>query len=121
EERNRLARDLHDSAKQRAFALSAQLDAVRSLLPRDPAAAEVHLQRAEQVADNLRQELANLIEQLRPPEMEQGGLPAALRRYGAEWSLQSSVALEVQVSGERPLPPEVEQALFRIAQEALAN
>jgi signal transduction histidine kinase len=121
EERNRLARDLHDSAKQRAFALSAQLDAVHSLLSRDPAAAEIHLQRAEQVADNLRQELANLILQLRPPEMEQGGLPAALRRYAADWSQQCDVAVGVQVSGERPLPVEVEQALFRIAQEALAN
>jgi signal transduction histidine kinase len=121
EERNRLARDLHDSAKQRAFALSAQLDAVHSLLRRDPAAAEVHLQRAEQVADHLRQELANLILQLRPPEMEHGGLPGALRRYAAEWSQQCNIAVEVQVSGERSLPPEVEHALFRIAQEALAN
>lgn len=121
EERNRLARDLHDSAKQRAFALSAQLDAVRSLLRRDPAAAEVHLQRAEQVADHLRQELANLILQLRPPEMEQGGLPAALRRYAAEWSQQCNIAVDVQVNGDRALPAEVEHALFRIAQEALAN
>jgi signal transduction histidine kinase len=121
EERNRLARDLHDSAKQRAFALSAQLDAVRSLLRRDPAAAETHLGRAEQVADNLRQELANLILQLRPPELEQGGFPAALRRYAAEWSQQCQVAVDVRVSGERPLPAEVEQALFRIAQEALSN
>lgn len=121
EERNRLARDLHDSAKQRAFALSAQLDAVNSLIRRDPAAAEIHLQRAVRVADHLRQELANLILQLRPPEMEQGGLPAALRRYAAEWSQQCNIAVDVQVTGERPLPAEVEQALFRIAQEALAN
>jgi signal transduction histidine kinase len=121
EERNRLARDLHDSAKQRAFALSAQLDAVHSLIRRDPAAAEVHLQRAEQVADHLRQELANLILQLRPPEMERGGLPAALRQYGAEWSQQTNIALDVRVSGNRQLPADVEQALFRIAQEALAN
>jgi signal transduction histidine kinase len=121
EERNRLARDLHDSAKQRAFALSAQLDAVNSLMRRDPAAADVHLQRAIQVADHLRQELANLILQLRPPEMDQGGLAAALRRYAAEWSQQCNVAVDVQVTGERPLPAEVEQTLFRIAQEALAN
>jgi NarL family two-component system sensor histidine kinase LiaS len=121
EERNRLARDLHDSAKQRAFALSAQLDAVNSLMRRDPAAADIHLQRAIQVADHLRQELANLILQLRPPELDQGGLPAALRRYAAEWSQQCNVAVDVQVEGERPLPAEVEQALFRIAQEALAN
>ena len=61
EERNRLARDLHDSAKQQAFALSAQLDAAHSLIWRDLPAAERHLGQAEQLADNLRHELAGMI------------------------------------------------------------
>jgi signal transduction histidine kinase len=53
--------------------------------------------------------------------MEQGGLPAAVRRYAAEWSQACGLAIDVSVAGERPLPAEVEQALFRVAQEALAN
>ena len=60
EERNRLARDLHDSAKQQAFALSAQLDAVHSLIRRNPDAAERHLVQAEQLADTLRQEAGDV-------------------------------------------------------------
>lgn len=121
EARNRLARDLHDSAKQQAFALSAQLDAVRSLLPRDPPAAAPHVEQAIQLADNLRQELAGLILQLRPTALGEAGLPAALRAYAAEWSQHSGIAAAVEVVHERPLPPDTQHALFRIAQEALAN
>jgi signal transduction histidine kinase len=121
EERNRLARDLHDSAKQQAFALSAQLDAAQSLIQRDPSAAETHLQRADQLADNLRQELANLILQLRPPEIGPDGLPAALRRYATEWSKQSNIEAVVEARDERALPPAAAEALLRVTQEALAN
>jgi signal transduction histidine kinase len=122
EERNRLARDLHDSARQQAFAVSAQLDAARLLLQRDPQGAEAHLIQAEQLADDLRQELASLILELRPPELAGQGLADALPRYLAAWSRQSGVAAEARVAGGvGPLPDEVELALFRIAQEALSN
>jgi signal transduction histidine kinase len=121
EERNRLARDLHDSAKQQAFALSAQLDAAHSLIHRDPAAAERHLRQAEQLADTLRQELATFILELRPPALDNAGLATALHQYAAEWAQQSTINATVHVRGERVLPREVEHTLFRIAQEALAN
>jgi signal transduction histidine kinase len=121
EERNRLARDLHDSAKQQAFALSAQLDAARSLLRRDPAAAAKHLNQAEQLADLLRQELATLILELRPPALGEQSLAGALHRYLAEWSQQSGIAADFQVHGERALRREAEHTLFRLSQEALAN
>jgi signal transduction histidine kinase len=121
EERNRLARDLHDTAKQQAFALSAQLDAARSLLGRDPAAAAGHLTQAEQLADLLRQELATLILELRPPALGDQSLADALRRYVAEWSQQSGIAADFQVHGERTLLHEAEHTLFRLSQEALAN
>jgi signal transduction histidine kinase len=121
EERNRLARDLHDSVKQQAFALSAQLDAVHSLIGRDPPAAERHLCEAEQLADSLRHELAGMILELRPPALGHQGLPAALRQYAAEWARQSAIEATVDVQGERALPSEVENTLFRIVQEALSN
>jgi NarL family two-component system sensor histidine kinase LiaS len=121
EERNRLARDLHDSTKQQAFALSAQLDAVHSLMGRDLPAAERHLQQAEQLADSLRQELSTMISDLRPPALGQQSLAGALRAYVAEWAQHSQIAATVHVEGERTLPLTVEQGLLRIAQEALAN
>jgi signal transduction histidine kinase len=120
-ERNRLARDLHDSAKQQAFALSAQLDAARSLLQRDPTAADTHLRQAEQMADQIRQELATLILELRPSVLGEQTLADALDRYLMEWSQQTGIQAEFQVDGERALLRETEQTLFRICQEALAN
>lgn len=121
EERSRIARDLHDSAKQQAFALSAQLDAARSRLRQSPEAAERHLLQAEQLADSLRQELAALILDLRPPALGAGGLATALRAYAARWSEHTGIAAEVTVEGEHLLPAAFEGPLLRIAQEALAN
>lgn len=121
EERNRLARDLHDSTKQQAFALSAQLGAARSLIGRDPQTAEHHLQQAEQLADNLREELAALILDLRPPALAEQPFSTALRQYVNEWSQSHAITTQVGIIDERPLPAEIEGALFRIVQEALAN
>jgi len=120
-ERNRLARDLHDSAKQQAFALSAQLDAARSLLRRDLDAADSHLQQAEQLADQLRQELATLILELRPSVLGDQTLADALQQYLKEWSQQTGIEVEFQVEAERAISREMELTLFRICQEALAN
>lgn len=121
EERNRLALDLHDSVKQQAFAASAQLGAARALLKTNLPAAEARLAEAENLMDGLRQELAHLILELRPPALAQKGLAVALREYVAEWSRQSGLLAETKIAGERSLPSETEQALFRIVQEALAN
>ncbi len=121
EERNRLARELHDSAKQQAFAAAAQISGVRTLMSRDPATAEAHLVEAENIIDQLRQELTSLIFELRPPALDSQGLATALDVYAAEWSRQNSIGYELRLKGERSLPLAIEQALFRVVQEALAN
>jgi two-component system, NarL family, sensor histidine kinase LiaS len=58
---------------------------------------------------------------MRPAALEGKGLPAALSDYAADWSRRSEIPAEVHVRGEREMPLEIEQALFRVAQEALAN
>jgi NarL family two-component system sensor histidine kinase LiaS len=121
EERNRLARDLHDSVKQQLFAGSMQIGAARALLPANPAAAGEHLAEAEQLARQSQQELAALIQELHPAALDGNGLAEALRHFGQDWSRRSGIGVEIRVQGERALPLEVEQALFRVAQEALAN
>jgi len=121
EERNRLARDLHDSAKQQAFAASAQLGAARALLKQDPQAADAHLLEAEGLVYEVRQELTALIHELRPVGLKGRGLATALHEYAIDWAHQSGIEIDVRVQGERMLSLEVEQALFRIVQEALAN
>lgn len=121
EERNRLARDLHDSAKQQAFAAAAQISAAKTLLTDDPESAAKHIEEAERLTDDLRAELTALIQELRPVALEGKGLASAIREYAADWSRQNGIGHEVRVKGERVLPLEIEQTLFRIVQEALAN
>jgi signal transduction histidine kinase len=129
EERNRLARDLHDSVKQQIFAVSMQIGATKVLLKRDAAAAEGRLNEAERLVHQAQQELTSLIRELRPVALEGKGLVAALRELATEWSQQTHIVANLRVEGEgvkethgtQMLPLTVEEALFRVAQEALAN
>jgi NarL family two-component system sensor histidine kinase LiaS len=121
EARNRFARDLHDSVKQQVFATSLQIAAARALIEQDKEAAESHLAQADELVRLAQKELNILIHQMRPAALEGKGLPAALRDYAADWSRRSEIPAEVHVRGEREAPLEVEQTLFRVAQEALAN
>jgi len=121
EERNRLARDLHDSAKQQAFAAAAQVSAAKAYMQNDPGLAESHIEEAERLIDDLRQELTSLIQELRPAALENKGLALVIRDYAADWSRQNGIPAEVIVRRERLLPLEIEQSLYRIMQETLAN
>jgi signal transduction histidine kinase len=121
EERNRLARELHDSVKQQVFATVMQVGAARELLTENAQSAETHLNEAERLARLAQQELTVLIRELRPAALEGRGLTTALRDYLTNWSQQSNIQFDLRVQGERPLPLAVEQALYRVAQEALSN
>lgn len=120
-ERNRLARELHDSVKQQAFAASAQLAAARTHFKMNPEEAGMHLIEAERLVDEVRRDLTGLIEELRPVTLQNRGLAAALRDYAKDCGNQAGIDIEVRVQGERSMPIEVEQTLFRIAQGALSN
>ncbi len=121
EERNRLARDLHDSVKQQVFAAGMQIAAARQHLSASPAQAEAALSQAEQLVRQAQQELTALIRELRPAALEGKGLVAALQEYLQGWQQQTGIAVDFQVQNQRGLPLAVEQALFRMVQEALAN
>ena len=121
EERNRLARDLHDSVKQQTFAASAQLGAAKAHFQNNPEQALYHLEEAEILIGQVRQELTDLIQELRPVEMKGKGLLPAIREYSDNWSKRNHIFLNMNIRGERSLPLNVEKSLFRILQEALAN
>ena len=121
DERNRLARDLHDSVKQQVFATTMQLGAARVLLERNPQEAKGHLVEAEQLAQQAGAELSLLIHELRPVALGDKSLADALQAYSADWSRQTGIAAQMQAQGECRLPPTTEHALLRVAQEALAN
>ncbi len=122
EERNRLARDLHDSAKQQALAASFELGTALTLYERDPQQAKKHLAEADTLVDSVRRELTNLVDELRPQSMDGDDFSETLKRYGLEWSHRSGIKLNVHVNGsDEDLQPVTRETLFRIAQEALAN
>lgn len=121
EERNRLARDLHDSVKQHVFANALLVRAARKLVHRDPDRAQAHLADAEQLADQAQQELVALIRALRPAAIADKGLAAALSDYASGWQRRMGVDVEVRVQGARTTPLDSEATLFRVGQEALSN
>ncbi len=121
EERNRLARDLHDSIKQNVFATALLVGAARSHLPPDTLPALTYLAEAEALAEQTRQELTALIRELRPARLADKGLAAALYDYAEDWSRRMGIAVAMHSQGERDIALDIEEALFRVAQEALTN
>ena len=121
EERNRLARDLHDTVKQQTFATLMQVRAARNLLQSDPAAADKSLQEAEGLIKRAQQDLGLIIAEARPAALEGQGLARALQKYVETWSQHAHIPARFQVQNERALPLQAEQAFYRVAQEALSN
>ena len=120
EERNRLARDLHDSVKQQVFAISMQLSAARTALSETDKAYQPVIE-AERLAQQAGAELTTLINALRPPELESKTLANAIREHVDVWSRQNRIASETKIDTTVTVNPQIEQALFRVLQEALAN
>ena len=121
EERNRLARDLHDTVKQHVFAGALLVRAARRLVVRDPAQSETYLEEAEALADLTQQELIALIKALRPASLADRGLARVISERAADWSRRMDVLVQVRIQGERETPLDVEEALYHVAEEALAN
>ncbi len=121
EERNRLARELHDSVKQHMFTSALLVRAARKLFPRDPEGAQQHLIQAEELSEQVQQELSAAIQALRPAVLEDLGLAMVLQDYARDWSQRVGIVVDVRMQGERTTPLQIEEALFRVSQEALAN
>ncbi len=127
-ERGKLGRELHDQAGQNLTALSLTLKLVRTQLAssaHDPALLNQIDERLEDASDLVRettQRIRNVMEDLQPPALDEFGLAAALRWYAAKFTARTNVLVEVTSPEPAPRrPPQVEIALFHIAQEALTN
>ncbi len=121
EERNRLARDLHDSAKQQALAASFELGTALTLFDRDPQGARKHLAEADGLVDSVRKELTTLVDELRPQPIEGLDFSEVLKEYTAEWSQRSGIEVINNFEAGDELSLTTRETLFRIMQEALAN
>ena len=121
EARNRLARDLHDSAKQKAFAALAQLGTANGIYKTRPDEANIHIGEAETLVYDVIQELTFLIQEIYPIALQEKGLPTLLKEYIFEWENRNDSIVHLTIQNERSLPLETEQAVYRVIQEALAN
>lgn len=120
DERNRLARDLHDSVKQQVFAISMQLSAARTALSESDKAYS-SVTEAERLAQQAGAELTTLINALRPPGLESKSLADAIREHADDWARQNNIEVETDIDSTVSVNQQTEQALFRVLQEALAN
>jgi signal transduction histidine kinase len=122
QERNRLARDLHDSVTQSLYGVSLYAEVATQLLKKgDLEKANENLQELKGMALDALAEMRLLIYELRPSVFEQEGLIAAIQtRLDA---VEGRLGLETSfvIDGKISLPPRVEEGLYRIAQEALNN
>ncbi|MCJ7551905.1 MAG: GAF domain-containing sensor histidine kinase, partial [Anaerolineae bacterium] len=122
EERQRLARELHDSVVQSLYSMALYADAARLALTAGKHDVIVsHLQELRETAQSAMYDMRLLIFELHPPALEQEGLVTALRIRLAAVEARAGVQAELEVEGERRLPIAMEQELYRIAQEALSN
>jgi signal transduction histidine kinase len=121
EERNRLARELHDAVSQKLFGLVFGAEAASTLLERDPAAAGEQIARLGALAQEALEELRGLIFELRPASLEEEGLAATLRKHVDMLRRVHGRDVELRITGVTKTAGAVEGEVLRIAQEALNN
>ncbi|MBD2679174.1 MULTISPECIES: AAA family ATPase [Nostoc] len=122
EERNRMAREIHDTLAQSFTGILLQVGAATQVLADDPEATQVHLEIIEELARAGLAGARRSVSALRPRLLEEGNLESALHRIVAQMRSTTDTALICETQGRAySLPTEVENNLLRIGQEALTN
>jgi PAS domain S-box-containing protein len=121
EERQRLARELHDSVSQALYGISLGAHTARTLLARDPSKVAEPLSYVLTQAETALTEMRALIFELRPESLETEGLVAALNRQAAALQARHGLEITTDLGDEPDLSLKVKQELYRFAQEALHN
>jgi len=122
EERNRIARDLHDETAQALYALTRQLDNFIRSSPSLPAETSAFLKGLVEQTKTISQDVRRFSQDLRPPLLDDLGLLSTIRWLTGDMEHRTRITVKLNVLGtERRLAPHVELAIFRIIQEALRN
>ena len=121
EERNRLARELHDAVTQKLFGVVLAAESGTALLAHDPEQTAAQLALVRDLAREAMEELRSVIVHLRPAALETQGLAVALAKHVDVLRRSHGREIALEVSGDAPVPAAVEADIFRIAQEALHN
>jgi signal transduction histidine kinase len=122
QERQRLARELHDSVTQALYSVNLYAEATRMALSTGKIeVATNNLQELHNMAREAMLDMRLLVFELHPPALEEEGLASALRTRLDAVEARSGIQTEFQVEGDSQIPLAVEEELYRIAQEALNN
>ncbi|OKH42874.1 serine/threonine protein kinase [Calothrix sp. HK-06] len=122
EERNRMAREIHDTLAQAFTGILVQVGAATQVIRDDLEATQAHLEIIDELARTGLAEARRSVSALRPQLLEEGSLHSAMHRLVTQMRAITNAALIYEIRGTAyPLPTEVENNLFRIGQEALTN
>lgn len=121
EERSRLAHELHDAVSQKLFSLRLTAQAAARLVDRDPSRAKGELQQVAALAAEAADELRAAVVELRPAALDEDGLVATLRTQIQVLDRAHTARVTFTGHGVRALPAAQEEAVLRVAQEALHN
>jgi len=121
EERQRLARDLHDSVSQAVYGIALGARSAMELLSKDAAQVREPLEYVLRLSEAALAEMRALVFELRPEALEREGLTGALKHHTEVLRARHGIAVEESLVAEPTMSWESKQALYRIAQEALHN
>jgi PAS domain S-box-containing protein len=121
EERQHLARELHDAVTQTLFSASLVADVLPKLWERKPEEGRRRLQELRQLTRGALAEMRTLLLELRPATLLDSGMGDLLRQLAEAFAGRTQVAAEVEIEGDWSLPSDVKVVFYRIAQEALNN
>ncbi|MCR4392933.1 MAG: histidine kinase [Dehalococcoidales bacterium] len=121
EERNRLARDLHDAVSQTLFSASLIAEVLPRLWERNIGEGKKRLEEIRQLTRGALAEMRTLLLELRPASLKDADLGELLRQLAESINGRVRIPVKVEVNGGYELPPAVKIAFYRIAQEALNN
>jgi two-component system nitrate/nitrite sensor histidine kinase NarX len=120
-ERNRLARELHDAVTQTLFSASLIADVLPRIWERDIEQGRTRLEELRELTRGALAEMRTLLLELRPSTLTESSLAELLRQLTQAIGGRSRLPIDLTIDGEWPLSPEIQVALYRIAQEALNN
>ena len=121
QERNALARELHDAATQTVFSMNLTAEAARMSLAEDPARVPALLERLQELARDALAEMRTLVRELRPTTIADTGLVKSLEHHIALRGRRDGLRVTLGVDGDERGSPELKEALFRAAREAINN
>lgn len=122
EERQRLAREIHDTLAQGFTSIVMNLEAAEQALPDNTIVLQKHLNQARSTARNSLDQARRVVQDLRPDLLEQQSLPDAIQRTANRWSEETDIPIAIHTTGQvMSMHPNIEVMLLRATQESLNN